>query len=94
MKALIEKNTWSGIEEYYRHMGKTQSHSSATGTGFSWTSRGLQPPMLSCCRVLRSKQEVPLQRRRDHTPHSAPLLPLQRARSASWKLCCSLRFPW
>lgn len=22
MKALIEKNTWSGIEEYYRHMGE------------------------------------------------------------------------
>lgn len=22
VKALIEKNTWSGIEEYYRHMGK------------------------------------------------------------------------
>lgn len=23
MKALIEKNTWSGIEEYYRHMGES-----------------------------------------------------------------------
>ncbi len=22
VKALIEKNTWSGIEEYYRHMGE------------------------------------------------------------------------
>ncbi len=23
VKALIEKNTWSGIEEYYRHMGES-----------------------------------------------------------------------
>lgn len=30
VKALIEKNTWSGIEEYYRHMGE---------------SRGLAPPV-------------------------------------------------
>lgn len=30
MKALIEKNTWSGIEEYYRHMGEP---------------RGLAPPL-------------------------------------------------
>uniref|UniRef100_A0A3Q1BET0 VASt domain-containing protein n=1 Tax=Amphiprion ocellaris TaxID=80972 RepID=A0A3Q1BET0_AMPOC len=27
VKALIEKNTWSGIEEYYRHMG--ESHASS-----------------------------------------------------------------
>lgn len=25
VKALIEKNTWSGIEEYYKHMGESQS---------------------------------------------------------------------
>lgn len=24
VKALIEKNTWSGIEEYYRHMGESR----------------------------------------------------------------------
>lgn len=23
VKALIEKNTWSGIEEYYKHMGES-----------------------------------------------------------------------
>uniref|UniRef100_A0A8K9X035 GRAM domain containing 1A n=1 Tax=Oncorhynchus mykiss TaxID=8022 RepID=A0A8K9X035_ONCMY len=28
VKALIEKNTWSGIEEYYRHMGETDLHCS------------------------------------------------------------------
>uniref|UniRef100_A0AAY5EZE5 VASt domain-containing protein n=1 Tax=Electrophorus electricus TaxID=8005 RepID=A0AAY5EZE5_ELEEL len=26
VKALIEKNTWSGIEEYYRHMGTHTTH--------------------------------------------------------------------
>lgn len=25
VKALIEKNTWSGIEEYYRHMGESHA---------------------------------------------------------------------
>uniref|UniRef100_A0A8C5DDI5 VASt domain-containing protein n=1 Tax=Gouania willdenowi TaxID=441366 RepID=A0A8C5DDI5_GOUWI len=28
VKALIEKNTWSGIEEYYRHMGESHHHHS------------------------------------------------------------------
>lgn len=33
MKALIEKNTWSGIEEYYRHMGESRDlHPASSGT--------------------------------------------------------------
>lgn len=34
VKALIEKNTWSGIEEYYRHMGGHTERERDRGTDF------------------------------------------------------------
>uniref|UniRef100_A0AAQ4RV37 GRAM domain containing 1A n=1 Tax=Gasterosteus aculeatus aculeatus TaxID=481459 RepID=A0AAQ4RV37_GASAC len=40
VKALIEKNTWSGIEEYYRHMGESQA----------------PPSLVQICRTHRSIQ--------------------------------------
>uniref|UniRef100_A0A8C7GIV9 Protein Aster-A n=1 Tax=Oncorhynchus kisutch TaxID=8019 RepID=A0A8C7GIV9_ONCKI len=60
VKALIEKNTWSGIEEYYRHMGETDLHlvtsGDVVGADSAKTPPALRRRKRTCSRRLADRE--------------------------------------